>query len=494
MMTKSSDATPRLRRTGWSVRSRVLAGMLAIITAAFTALGSTVYLLQLSEVEARIDDSLRRSVQEFRALASNSTDPAVAPAPVTTEQLLYTAMQQTLPANHEGMLSIIGDEIRWTAPQVVSLRLEDDPEFTAWALATPGPTAVRIESVTTQLATYRAVIIPVQLSSDPTPARLVFAYDYSAERREINQGFSTYLAMGLLMLALSAIVGWLLVGRFLRPVGMLRETARQISETDLSQRIEVVGNDDLAELSRTVNAMLDRLENAMLSQRQLLDDVGHELRTPLTIVQGHLELMDGRDPVDVDQVREVAQDELNRMGLLINDLVTLAKSGRVDFLHPEPTAVGSLLDDLHDKARALGDRTWLIGARAEETALLDQRRITQAMLQLCSNAVKFSAPGSTITLGTSPSPDAAGGPVLRFWVRDEGVGIAPADQARIFERFGRGANSKRTEGSGLGLNIVSAIATAHGGSVSVFSLPGQGSTFFIDIPHQQEGPRPSAAS
>lgn len=479
--------TTTTRRPGLSVRVRLLAGMLGIITAAFATLGSSVYLLQIAGMEARIDDSLRRTVQEFRVLATNRSDPATAEDPLSTEELLYLAMQQTLPARYEGMLSIIDGEIRWTAPEVVSLRLEDNSEFSAWAIGSPLSNSVLIESVPTAQGTYRAVSIPVQLSSDTQSAKLVFAYDYTAERQAINQGFGPYLIVGFVVLVLAWALGWLLVGRSLRPVGLLRETARQISENDLSQRIEVVGNDDLADLSRTVNAMLDRLENAMISQRQLLDDVGHELRTPVTIVQGHLELMDPSDPADVSQVRDVAMDELDRMGLLINDLVLLAKSNRADFLNPEPTPVGALLDDLHDKARALGDRQWLVGARAEETVLLDPRRITQAILQLCSNAVKFSEAGSTITLGSSLSQVAEGPTMLRFWVRDEGIGIEPADQQRIFDRFGRGANSKRIEGSGLGLNIVSAIATTHGGSVNIISKPGQGSTFFIDIPLLQEG-------
>ena len=115
-----------------------------------------------------------------------------------------------------------------------------------------------------------------------------------------------YAVVGLVILLAAGTAGWLLVGRFLRPVAMLRDTARKISESDLSQRIDVVGRDDLAELTITVNAMLDRVENAMVSQRQLLDDVGHELRTPVTIVQGHLELMDAGDPADVNQAREIA--------------------------------------------------------------------------------------------------------------------------------------------------------------------------------------------
>ena len=242
-----------------------------------------------------------------------------------------------------------------------------------------------------------------------------------------------------------------------------------------------------AELTVTINEMLDRLEDSLKSQRQLLDDVGHELRTPVTIVSGHLELMDENDPEDVTQSKDIALDEMSRMSLLINHLVMLAKSNRADFIQPAPTEVGALLDEILDKARGLGDRHWRIDYRCESTVTLDQTRITQAMLQLCANAVKFSSTGTRIGLGNEVLRDGHGETLLRWWVSDNGVGIQPEDIERIFERFGRGKNSVRSDGSGLGLNIVSAIATAHGGSVWVDAEPGKGSTFYIDIPLTKRG-------
>lgn len=482
----SAPEGTRFARRGFSVRTRVLAGMLGLMTLAFAVTGTVVYLLQVKTMDARIDDSLKRSVQEFQVLTARSSELATAAEPLTAEVLLYTAMQQTLPARHEGMLSLVNQKVRWTAPEVVQTRLENDPGFVAWAVHDAPDEQIMLQTVPTSQSTYRAVSIPLTVTQPRTPAHLVFAYDYTAEKQALNRGFVMYMVVGMVILLAAGTAGWLLVGRFLRPVALLRDTARKISESDLSQRIEVVGRDDLAELTITVNAMLDRVENAMVSQRQLLDDVGHELRTPVTIIQGHLELMDANDPVDVDQSRDIALAELDRMSLLINDLVTLATSNSVDFVQPVPTNIGTLLDDLLDRARPLGERAWRIGHRVEAVANVDPQRITQAMLQLCSNAVKFSADGSTITMGTNVTHGTNEESVLRLWVRDEGVGIGAEDQSRIFERFGRGRNSKRTEGSGLGLNIVSAIAEAHHGSVGVSSDVGVGSTFVIEIPTSLE--------
>lgn len=478
----------------WSIRARVLGGMLLLVGIALILAGTAIYAVERSELNDRLDDSLSRTVQEFRVLAGTGLDPRTRKPFAHAEDLLYTAMQRTLPSSNQGLVGLTSNRLQWTAPDVVQLRLEDDPKFLAWATHPAQGDDASIETVVTPVTTYRSVVVPVQLSSDPQPGRFVLAYDYSAELRRINQNFAVFSAVGFLVMLLAAAAAWLFVERMLRPIRRLRSTAQQISESDLSRRIEVSGSDEFAELTTTINAMLDRLEGAVESQRRLLDDVGHELRTPVTIVRGHLEVMDETDPEDVSQSREISLDELGRMSLMINDLVTLATSNRADFVVPRPIEVGTLLDDILDKAASLGQRGWRIGHRVEARVWLDPTRVTQAMLQLCANAVKFSVPDSTIALGAEllgGSSDGGTGPhTLRLWVKDDGFGIAEEDQRRIFDRFGRGRNSSRAEGSGLGLSIVSAIAATHGGMVSVDSSPGAGSTFRIDIPISGEGGNP----
>jgi signal transduction histidine kinase len=362
----------------------------------------------------------------------------------------------------------------------VQLRLENDRELIDKVVAQPETERIILTSIQTEQTTYRAVTVPVQLSSDPTHSIFLLAFDYDAELEELGDNFRTYTLISLAALVLISGVGWLVAGRLLAPIRLVRETAQKITETDLSRRIPVSGHDDLSELSQTFNEMLDRLQGSMTAQRQLLDDVGHELRTPITIVQGHLELQDSRDPEDIDSVRAIALDELDRMRLLVDDLVTLAGVERPEFVKPRPLEVGQLTDDVLDKARTLGDRRWVVDSRAEHMWSLDPKRVTQAWLQLAANAVKFSPTGSTIAVGSRAVPGE-----LRLWIRDEGAGIAPEDQSRIFERFARGANGTRAEGSGLGLTIVNAIAHAHGGTVELASAPGHGSTFTIVIQERE---------
>ncbi|MBG6182212.1 signal transduction histidine kinase [Arthrobacter sp. CAN_A214] len=475
-----------LRLAGqWTVRSRVLGAVLVLSTLGLLVAGTAAYALERANLDAEMDGSLSRSFGELETLLDTGIDPDTGTGFVEAEQLVYLVMQRTLPAPNEGMMGVRDGQAILLANESVNVRLENDPELVSAVAGEADSPTVRISTFTTSSATYRAVTVPVQLGQDPQPTVFVLAFDTQAERSQLDQTFGTFALISLGTLLLIGVVGWLLVGNLLQPVRRLRDTARQISDSDLSQRIAVTGNDDLSDLTRTINAMLDRLEGSFTSQRQLFDDVGHELRTPITIVQGHLELQDSSDRADVDAVRGVALDELGRMRFLVDDLVTLAGSSRPDFVRAESSDIGRLTDEVLDKVRGLGPRRWAVDSRAEGFFRIDERRITQAWLQLAANAVKFSAEGSTVTLGSRLEPEG-----LRLWLRDEGVGIPKADQQRIFERFTRGANSKRAEGSGLGLTIVDAIVRAHGGTVELESAPGSGSTFTLSFPHTPVAAQP----
>jgi len=454
-----------------NVRTQVMGVLLALTALGLAVAGLTTYLLQRERTDERIDDSLTRTVTEFRQDAARAGQGAVV-------DVLRSALQQTVPAPSEGTIALVDGTSTWYAPRTVRVRLEEDPELVA-ALARASSTEARLTTITTPTATYRVATTPVRVEGDPARGLYVVASVRDQEMAALASTWRTYTLVALGALVVLAVVGWLVLGRVLRPLDHLRSTAQRINETDLAERIPVSGHDDVAELTRTVNAMLDRLESSFTGQRQLLDDVGHELRTPLTIIGGHLELMDVTDTADVAATRALALDEVDRMRGLVDDLLVLARTDRPDFVRPEPTAIGILTDDVLDKARALGDRVWRVADRADVEVEADASRLTQAWLQLVSNAVKFSAPGSPVTLGSALVDGR-----VRLWVHDEGRGIAPADLDRIFERFARGrdAHDAGIEGSGLGLAIVAAIAAGHGGRVDVTSTPGVGSTFVIDLP------------
>jgi signal transduction histidine kinase len=305
----------------------------------------------------------------------------------------------------------------------------------------------------------------------------VAVHTSGAEQQQVRQIIQSVWLTMLLMLAIAAILAWLISGRILRPLRSMTEVARGISETDLSQRLVVQGQGEIAQVALTFNEMMDRLEAAFRTQQNFINDASHELRTPITIIQGHLDLMSD-DPEEQREVLALVNDELDRMNRFVNDLLTLAKSGRPDFIQPELVELEPFTEELYQKARGIIQCHCQLDGVATGTLWLDRQRITQAMLNLVENANQHTSPEGTIAIGSSKSRKN-----LRFWVRDTGKGISPKDQQRIFERFARGSNSqRRSEGAGLGLSIVRAIVTAAGGRIELKSKPGEGSTFTLIFP------------
>ena len=217
-------------------------------------------------------------------------------------------------------------------------------------------------------------------------------------------------------------------------------------------------------------------------QRQFLDDAGHELKTPLTVVRGHLELLDPTDPDDLEQTRELVLDEVDRMSRLVTDLILLAKSRRPDFLVVGDVELGGLTQSVLAKATALGERDWQLDDAAHGRAVLDEQRITQALLQLADNAVKHTDTGAVIAVGSAVEDGR-----VRLWVRDTGDGIRPEDRDAVLERFGRSSVRAGDDGFGLGLSIVRAIADAHGGEVVIRDAEPRGTHVEIALPERTLG-------
>lgn len=297
------------------------------------------------------------------------------------------------------------------------------------------------------------------------------------ERREqVSSAVRIAVGVSVVVMALASLFIWLAAGRAMAPLQALARTARQISETDLSQRIPVRGRDEIAQLGRTLNAMLDRLEAAFADQREFLADVSHELRTPITVIRGHIETL-GEDPEERGEAAMVIQDELDRMNRFVDDLLLLVRASRPDFLRPEPLDLDLLTHEVFAKARLLGDRSWVLEQTGLGLITGDPQRLTQAVANLASNAVNHTGPREPIWIGS-----ALNGTEARIWVRDEGPGIPADEQRLIFERFARSQSVRGTGGAGLGLAIVKAIAEAHGGRVELDSTLGAGARFTIVIP------------
>lgn len=469
-----------------SIRWRLILGVMGLLLVVLGVVGGTLYTLLRSQADTRVKDEFDRVAGEFALLATSGVNPATGQPFTDPDPLLRVALERTVLAPTEGILGFVDGRSEYGAQEGVTWRAEDDKQLVDHVSPlTRGPDVVD-GIVTTDAREYRYMVAPVRFAGSDRTGALVIVADMRAERVQLTQMIQGYLWIALPCLGAASALVALWVRHMLRPITELHDTATRISDEDLSERVPVRGNDELAALATTVNQMLDRIQAGVVQQRNLLDDVGHELRTPITVVRGHLELMDGHDPDEVRATRAIALEELDRMGGLVSDVLTLAKASQPDFLDRHPTELAPLTDAVLTKAKALGERRWVMSRVADADAEIDPDRITQAWLQLAANAVKYSEPDTPIQIGSRVSLGEA-----YLWVADQGIGIAPEELDVIRTRFGRAAGVRgRVEGSGLGLAIVDSIAQAHGGHLDITSTPGMGSTFTIVIPLTPTGGQP----
>jgi signal transduction histidine kinase len=467
---QTSNARPE--RPGASVRLRITAAVAALTLLALTAAGLIVYVIE----SQRIDQDISRGVdQQFGEFSKFQVTEGASFTSVGA--LLNAFMQSQVPDANEALVTWY-DDGDGNGPGLQQVSADGYTGDDRAAFEAAAATIVDDNGTTRFEDPEDDLVLNAQTvqRGGETGALIVVTY-YDDARSGLMDTIRTYVVVALLSLLVITGFAAAQSGRLLAPLRSLRETAEEINDSDLSQRLPESGNDDITALTRTFNRMLDRLEAAFVGQRQFLDDAGHELKTPLTVLRGHLELLDVGDPAEIAETRDLLLDEVDRMSRLVGELILLAKSDRPDFVTTRPVDLTGLTVDALAKARGLGDRTWTLDETASVTVAVDEQRLTQALLQLCDNAVKHTHPGEEIALGSSYDGVAA-----RVWVRDTGPGVAPEHREQIFERFGRSAVSQHDEGFGLGLSIVRAIARAHGGSVSLEEEQPHGARFVITLP------------
>lgn len=457
-----------------TARARILAWILLMVTTAVLVMVMVTGRSLIRRVHSTARSEVVHEAQKFREFAERP-DPGTGEPFTSVEALLTSFLVHNLAEPDEMLFSIVDGETDRRSAGEPPVRLDLDRGFIKQVTAERGPTSGTFRSSDGPVV---YAVVPVDTVAGDETGKLVITEFLEPDLSESWSTIWTMSIVAALALAVAGLTGWFVAGRVLAPIRDLRATAEQITGTDLTRRIDVDGNDDVAQLARTFNSMLDRLEETFTDQRRFLNDAGHELRTPITIVRGHLELM-GDDADDRAQTLALVHDELSRMARLVDDLLLLATSQRPDFLVAKRCDLADLLVETFTKATALAERRWTIDATPEVHAVVDQQRITQALLQLVSNAVAHTDTGDTIALGGRVG---TGNRVL-LWVRDTGVGIEPELIDGLFERFNRGgATRSSNSGSGLGLAIVQRIAVAHGGTVSIQSDVGRGSTFTLDLP------------
>lgn len=479
-MGRKNNATIALPR--WSVRARVLTTILIVAAFGMTSAGAITYLIQRDRVITSIDARLLARVASARAVVlsgANSngrtgTDPAGIRF-ASPSDALAAILSRVPPGQNESALGIIDGRARVVPGVPEAFSLGGKTALVNRVSSRSAQGIVQLGTAESAQGPLRYVATPVTVEGSTSKGVYLAAITIDGELADLNEAFRAYSVIAAIALAAIGIIGWFAAGRMLGPIRQLHLAASHINETDRTRRIAVRGNDDVTQLTRTINDMLDRLDDAMTSQRQLLDDVRHELQTPITIVRGHLEILDSGNRAEVESTRAITMTELDRMSALVDDIRQLAESQREQPVR-RVVDVGDFTAEVFSKVSVLGGHSWSMGDVAMSTAAIDSARITQAWLQLADNAAKYSPAGTPIVIGSTATDDD-----VEFWVQDSGPGVPLESRDRIFERFGRADTGRGIRGSGLGLPIVRAIARAHGGDVTLASSS-VGSRFGIRLP------------
>jgi two-component system, OmpR family, sensor kinase len=325
-------------------------------------------------------------------------------------------------------------------------------------------------------------VLALRLPSSPERI-VVVATSLDTVEASVGRLTALLLLAGPGLLLVAGIGGWWLARAALAPVSRITQIAGEIGIERLDERVHVPATtDEIHDLAVTMNGMLERLQRGVAEQRRFVADASHELRTPLAVMRSELEvnLRERRLPPDARATLESVHEEIESMGAMVEDLLTLARADEGQLvLTPEPT-------DLHASAARVREALANVAATSSVEVLVegngtlvlaDRRRIEQVLRNLIANGITYAGHGGHVVVSTWTAAGSA-----RCSVRDDGPGIPSAARPHVFDRFFRADPSRARGGAGLGLAICREIVLAHGGQIQVTSVEGEGSTFTFAIP------------
>ena len=433
-----------------------LSGYLALLLALVLGISAWATWLSFSQrTTSQASAELTAQLRNFdRAAHSRGT------ASLSSWTLQYLSLS-SLPAGEHLVIDLPG-HLRYGSTGAGSL-LRDQ---SITSLLDPPPSSTVVRTVATGEGTVLVLVTPIVEGTRTVGA---FLASYGLSTLHSDQRHVLMLALLEAAVALVAAVAgsYLLLRRLLGTIGDITSTAQMIEQGDLDQRLGDPGtHDEVAELAATFDSMLDRIDEGMSVQRQLLSDVSHQLRTPLTVIKGHMEVLARTpldDPAEIRDVIEMVVGEVDHLSHLTDELLLLGRSLEPDFVTVTPIDLRSFIGDIGAAAAILAEGRFQLGPIDDLVIEVDETKLRGAVLNLIDNAVRAGGPTDRIEL--SARRDEPEGP-LKIRVEDSGPGISPEVRVRVLERFGR-LDTEGQTGSGLGLAIVRAVAEAHGGSIEL---------------------------
>jgi len=445
-----------------------------LVLLAVAALGIFVYVDVGRGLRGALDDSLRVSA-------------SLAASTVTATQGALVIGDSTPDTNSElQVLLAQGDTIRYLDARGAILDgfglLKDLP---------PDPTdleAARSErpvfsdtSDPTRDRDYRVYTMPVT-DGGAVVGFVQALHDLRSVAETLERLLAALLVGGAVVMIAAGLVGYFLARRALAPIDTITKTARRISAQDLSARLNLSGVDDeLGRLASTFDDMLERLDESFQRERRFTADASHELRTPLAAMEAILGVVrsERRKPAEYEQALDDLAEETTRLRDLVEDLLALARGARSATMEFATVDISTLAEDVVDALRPLAEAknlTLECSAEPGLTARADSDGLIRVFLNLVENAIKFTEHGG-IKVSAGSRMDA-----VVVDVADTGIGIASDDLDAIFERFHRVDRSRSTPGTGLGLSLARRIVEDHGGTLTVRSREGKGSSFTVTLP------------
>lgn len=302
-------------------------------------------------------------------------------------------------------------------------------------------------------------------------------------KESLNKGLIITAIVGLIT---TISLGFYVSRQFSKPIVQLKEATDTLRQGDLQTRVKLASHiSEIDELKLSINHLASTLEEQEYLRKRLTSDTSHELRTPLHILQNQFEaLIDGIWEPTKERL-QICYNEISRLTDLVSDLEKLTNidQNTMELVKEHCSLKELILPIIHKFEASLLVKQIKMEYKLDEHiyAWIDKDKMTQVMINLLSNAYKFTESGGTISIHVTLEKK-----IVKIFVSDTGVGIPEQESARIFERFYRVEQSRnrKTGGSGLGLSIVKAIITAHGGNIVVKSKPDVGTTFIVSIPSE----------